>query len=57
MFHKLFQRSSIARDLLSYLMKEKMWWLIPIIVLLLILGMLIIFAQSSPAAPFIYTLF
>ena len=57
MFKKLFGRFSIARDLLSFFWKEKMWWLVPMITVLLLLGLLMIFAQGSAVAPFIYTLF
>jgi hypothetical protein len=39
-------------------MKErKKFWLAPIIIILLLLGVLIVFAQGSAIAPFIYTLF
>jgi hypothetical protein len=37
--------------------ERKKFWLAPIIVLLLLLGALIVFAQGSAIAPFIYTLF
>ena len=41
-----------------YFMKhEKKWWLSPIIVVLLLVGMLVIFTQGSALAPFIYTIF
>ncbi len=51
------ERASIAKELLGFLWKEKMWWMIPMMVTLLLLGVLMIFAQSSPIAPFVYTLF
>ncbi|HOK40971.1 MAG TPA: DUF5989 family protein [bacterium] len=51
-------KSSIIKEFLEFLWKEKMWWIIPIVIILLGLGLLLIFAQSSAAvAPFIYTLF
>jgi NAD/NADP transhydrogenase beta subunit len=50
-------RLGVAGELLSFLWKEKMWWLTPMIVILLLLGVLMIFAQGSAVAPFIYTLF
>lgn len=41
-----------------YFMKhEKKWWLGPIVVILLAVGLLIVFTQSSALAPFIYTIF
>lgn len=44
-------------ELLAFLWGQKLWWLMPMVVLLLVLGILLIFAQSSAIAPFIYTLF
>lgn len=45
------------RDLQSFLREERKYWLGPIILLLLLLGLLLITAQNSVVAPFIYTLF
>jgi hypothetical protein len=40
------------------LLKErKAWWLTPIVVMLILVGAIIIFGQSSPISPFIYTMF
>ena len=50
-------RLGIVGDLLSFFWASKWWWLTPMIVILLGLGGLIVFAQSSAIAPFIYTLF
>jgi Family of unknown function (DUF5989) len=44
-------------DLWSFMRDRKRFWLAPIIVVLLALGGLIVFAQGSALAPFIYTLF
>ncbi len=44
-------------ELLHYFWKQKLWWMIPMLIVLLIFGLLILFAQSSPLAPFIYPLF
>lgn len=48
---------SIARELFDFLKTRKRFWLAPIIIILLLLSMLIIFAQRSAVAPFVYTLF
>jgi len=48
---------SIISELFGFLWKQKLWWLIPAVVVLLIFGLLLLFAQSTPLAPFIYTLF
>jgi uncharacterized protein DUF5989 len=50
-------RFSIASELLQFFWERKLWWLMPMVVLLLGFGLLIAFAQSSAVAPFIYTLF
>ncbi len=42
------------KDILNFLMERKKWWLLPIILALLILGLLLIFAESSAVAPFVY---
>ena len=44
------------KELIHFLIERKKWWLAPILILLLIIGMIIIFANSA-IAPFIYTLF
>ncbi len=45
------------RELFTFLRVRKKLWLAPIIVIMLILGSLLILAQGSVMAPFIYTLF
>ncbi len=47
----------ILGELLVFLWQRKLWWLIPMIVVLVLFGLLLIFTQSSAVAPFIYTLF
>jgi len=53
----IISRFSIFRELLVFLWQRKLWWLIPMIIVLVLFGLLLIFAQSSAVAPFIYTLF
>ena len=48
---------SILKEILFYLKKRKKWWLAPIVIFLMIFGMLIILAEGSVFAPFIYALF
>ena len=36
---------------------RKKWWLIPILLVMLLVGALLVFAQGPPLAPFIYTIF
>jgi hypothetical protein len=47
----------VAGELFSFFWGNKRWWLIPMIVVLFLLGAMIVLAQSSAIAPFIYTLF
>ena len=51
------RRVSIMGELLGFLWERKLWWLIPMVSVLLLLGLILFFAQSSAIAPFIYTLF
>ena len=48
---------SILGELWKFLKVRKKWWLTPVVVVLVVLGALIVFAQGSALAPFIYTLF
>ena len=50
-------RLGIVGELLSFLWQRKLWWLIPMVLVLLAFGGLMITAQSSALGPFIYTLF
>lgn len=45
------------RDLFRFLMGRKKYWLLPVVLVLLIFGGLLVLAQGSVLAPFIYTLF
>jgi Family of unknown function (DUF5989) len=47
---------SLVSELLQFFLTRKWWWLTPIIAVLLLFGGLVIFAQTSAIAPFIYTL-
>ena len=47
----------LLRDLWAFMRERKKFWLAPIIIVMVLLGGLIIFAQGSALAPFIYTLF
>lgn len=48
---------SIFRELWEFMRVRKKFWLLPIIIIMLLLGGLLILAQGSAIAPFIYTLF
>lgn len=45
------------KELVQFMMERKKFWLVPIILTLAIVGGLLVLAQGSVVAPFIYTLF
>jgi len=47
----------LLQDLWAFMRERKKYWLMPIIIVLLLLGALLVAAQGSALAPFIYTLF
>ena len=55
-FEEAASEMGIVAEFWEFLMDNKKFWMIPIFLVLLLLGLLIIFSGSS-AAPFIYTLF
>lgn len=56
-FKGMVTNTGIVGEVLQFLWARKMWWLIPMVTVLLLFGLLVVFASSSGVAPFIYTLF
>ena len=59
---RAFIRSMVANlgvvgELLRFLWQRKLWWLIPMVVVLMLFALLVVFASTSGIGPFIYTLF
>lgn len=50
-------RFGTVGELFVYLWQCKLWWLIPMVLVLVLFGLLLVFAQMSNIAPFMYTLF
>jgi hypothetical protein len=48
---------SLLFEVWDFLKIRKAWWLTPVIIMLLLVGILIVFGQSSALSPFIYALF
>lgn len=48
---------SFVKDLWGFLRTRKKWWLVPLIIILLLIGILIVLGNSSFISSFIYTLF
>lgn len=44
-------------ELWGFMRERKKWWLLPVILVMVIVGSLLVFAQGSALAPFIYTIF
>ncbi len=47
----------LIKDFAGFMAKRKKYWLAPIIIVMLLLGVLIVLASGSAIAPFIYTIF
>lgn len=45
------------RELMGFLWKEKMWWLIPMLLIMMVFVCIIVFGNSTGLGPFLYTLF
>lgn len=50
-------RTSVIGELWEFVKVRKKWYLLPVLFVLLTVGSLLVFAQGSALAPFIYTLF
>ena len=51
------KKSRVMSELFQFLRQEKKFWMVPIVIIFVAFGLLMVFAQSSAVAPFIYTLF
>ncbi len=49
--------AGLVGEFWQFLRVRKKWWLLPIIVVMVMVGGLLVFAQGSALAPFIYTIF
>ena len=56
-FKGMITNTGVVGEIIQFLWARKLWWLIPMVTVLLLFGLLLIFASSSGVAPFIYTLF
>jgi len=50
-------KTATITELLGFLWKKKQWWLLPIVISLLMLGILLTLASSSPLGTFMYAIF
>ncbi len=56
-FDALVDRIAIAGEFLAFLWDRKLWWMIPLVTVLLFFGIIIAFGSATGAGPVIYTLF
>lgn len=52
-----FVRLGVLGELLTFLWKRKLYWMLPMVITLIVFALLIVVGGSSPLSPFIYTLF
>jgi hypothetical protein len=50
-------KANTVKQIFSLLIEKKAWWLAPMVIVFLILGLLIVLTQGSALSPFIYALF
>ena len=50
-------KTRVLKEFVTFLGEQKKFWLIPIVLVFGLLGLMLVFAQGSAVAPFIYTLF
>jgi len=50
-------RLGVVGEVFRFLWKRRLWWLMPMVLILVLFGLLLVFAQATGIAPFIYTLF
>ena len=53
----IMSKLSILGEIWNFMRIRKKWWLLPIIIMIVLLGLILVFAQGSALAPFIYTVF
>ena len=48
---------TLVKEFWYFMKVRKKWWLLPIVVVMVLMGALLVFAETSALAPFIYTIF
>lgn len=51
------KRRGLGGQVWAYMRVRKKWWLLPLLLVMIMVGALLVFAQGSVLAPFIYTIF
>lgn len=50
-------KAELVRELWTFMKQRKLYWIAPLVVVMVLLGLMILLTESAPVAPFIYTLF
>jgi Family of unknown function (DUF5989) len=53
----IMEKASLIREFYGFMKVRKKYWLLPIMLMLCLMGLLIVFTESSVVAPFVYALF
>ena len=56
-FQRVIAKLGIMGELLEFFWERKLWWMIPMVLMLMLFGLLVVFTQGTAVAPFVYTLF
>jgi hypothetical protein len=54
MLRQMATRSAIVAEVFSFLWQRKLWWLMPLAVLILVMGLLFLLVHVSSVAPWMY---
>ena len=57
LLREMSDKFGIAGEMMAFLWRRKMWWMFPMVAVLLLMGLAIGFGSASGVGPFIYTLF
>ena len=57
LYKKTKSKLGIIGNFFGFLWERKLWWMIPLILILFLIGFILVMTQGSALAPFIYTLF
>lgn len=56
-FRNMGTNLGVIGEFLGFLWARKLWWLIPMVVVLLVFAIVLVFTATNPLGPFIYTIF
>ena len=51
------RRLGVVGELLTFLWRERLWWMIPILIALILVALLVVLGSNPAVAPFVYVLF